>query len=57
MCFIMDNLSMNFEKTEVTGEFVKELSEAIRELWLGNDMLEMSEIEKEFLEFMEMTAI
>ena len=50
MCFIMDNLSMNFEKTEVTGEFVKELSEAIRELWLGNDMLEMSEIEKEFYE-------
>lgn len=50
MCFIMDNLSMNFEKTEVTEEFVKELSEAIRELWLGNDMLEMSEIEKEFYE-------
>ena len=50
MCFIMDNLSMKFEKTEVTGEFVKELSEAIRELWLGNDMLEMSEIEKEFYE-------
>ena len=50
MCFIMDNLSMNFEKTEVTGEFVKELSEAIRELWLGNDILEMSEIEKEFYE-------
>lgn len=53
MCFIMDNLSMNFEKTEVTGEFVKELSEAIEELWLGNDMLEFSEIEKEFYDCIE----
>ena len=48
MCFIMDNLSSEFDKTEVTEEFVKELSEAMGELWLGNDMLEFSEIEKEF---------
>lgn len=50
MCQIMDKLSFEFEKTEVTKEFVKELSETVRELWLGNDMLEMSEIEKEFSE-------
>lgn len=50
MCQIMDKLSFEFEKTEVTKEFVKELSETVRELWLGNDMLEMSEIEKEFCE-------
>lgn len=49
-CQIMDKLSFEFEKTEVTKEFVKELSETVRELWLGNDMLEMSEIEKEFCE-------
>lgn len=48
MCYIIDNLSSKFDKTEITKEFVKELSEAIEELWLGNDVLEFSEIESEF---------
>lgn len=53
MCYIMDNLSLNFEETEVTQDFIKDLSSAIRELWLGNEMLEMSEIEREFVDCIE----
>ena len=53
LCYIMDNLSLNFADTEVTQDFVKDLSEAVRELWLGIEMLEMSEIEKEFSECIE----
>ena len=53
ICYIMDNLSLNFEETEVTQDFVKDLSVAIRELWLGNETLEMSEIEREFVDCIE----
>ena len=53
LCYIMDNLSLNFTDTEITQDFVKDLSAAVRELWLGNEMLEMSEIEKEFSECIE----
>ena len=53
MCYIMDNLSFNFINTEVTQEFVRDLSSAIRELWLGIEQLEMSEIEREFVDCIE----
>ena len=53
LCYIMDNLSLNFADTEVTQDFIKDLSAAVRELWLGIEMLEMSEIEKEFSECIE----
>ena len=53
MCYIMDNLSFNFINTEVTQDFVKDLSSDIRELWLGNETLEMSEIEREFVDCIE----
>ena len=53
ICYIMDNLSLNFEETEVTQDFVKDLSVAVRELWLGIETLEMSEIEREFVDCIE----
>ena len=53
LCYIMDNLSLNFADTEVTQDFIKDLSAAVRELWLGIEMLEMPEIEKEFSECIE----
>lgn len=53
LCYIMDNLSLNFADTEVMQDFIKDLSAAVRELWLGIEMLEMSEIEKEFSECIE----
>ena len=53
LCYIMDNLSINFADTEVTQDFVKDLSSAVRELWLGIETLEMSEIEREFVDCIE----
>ena len=53
ICYIMDNLLLAFEDTEVTQEFVKDLSAAVRELWLGIETLEMSEIEREFVDCIE----
>ena len=53
ICYIMNNLSLAFEDTEITQEFVKDLSAAVRELWLGIEQLEMSEIEREFVDCIE----
>ena len=53
MCYIMDNLSLSFEGTEVTGELVEELAGAVREQWLGNETLELSEIEGELVNCIE----
>lgn len=53
ICYIMNNLSLAFEDTEVTQEFVKDLSATVRELWLGIETLEMSEIEREFVDCIE----
>ena len=53
LCYIMDNLSINFADTEVTQDFIKDLSSAVRESWLGIETLEMSEIEREFVDCIE----
>ena len=53
ICYIMNNLSLAFEDTEVTQEFVKDLSATVKELWLGIETLEMSEIEREFVDCIE----
>ena len=42
MCYIMDNLSLNFEDVEVKGEFIAELAGAVRKVLLVNETLDIS---------------